>query len=219
MLLDDADLRAQERQAAAQLESARKNLLMVQVAVDRANDVFARTRSLFNSGAATREKYDNDSGALESANAQYEVARAQVGSAEAALAAIETSLLNTRLVAPIPGVVARLSYHPGDVVQPGQTILAVNDLSSVWVAANFEETKIGRIAVGAPVQVTVDAYSGNGFTGTVSYIGAGINPPPFSIGEFTKVTQRIPVKIKLDAIPEGVTLIPGLSVEVKVRAR
>jgi membrane fusion protein, multidrug efflux system len=115
-------------------------------------------------------------------------------------------------------VIAKQSLMQGDVVQPGQTIFTVNDLVNIWVTAHFEETKISRIRVGAPVQITVDAYNTHPFLGRVSLIGTGIVSPPFSIGEFTKTTQRVPIKILFDAIPESAVLLPGMSVEVKVKA-
>jgi membrane fusion protein (multidrug efflux system) len=89
----------------------------------------------------------------------------------------------------------------------------------VWVTANFEETKISRIRVGAQVEITVDAFGGRVFTGKVALIGAGILTPPFSIGDFTKTTQRIPVKIVFSPAPESLALLPGMSAEVKVRIR
>ena len=125
-------------------------------------------------------------------------------------------MLNTRINSPIAGVVAKKSMMQGDVVQPGQTIYTINDLDRVWVTANFEETKIGRIELGAPVEVDVDAFKGRTFTGKVELIGAGIVAPPFSIGDFTKTTQRVPVRISID---NGQSFIPGLSVEVKVRTK
>ena len=111
----------------------------------------------------------------------------------------------------------KVTLNPGDLVQPGQTILSVNNLQSVWVIANFEETKIGRIRKGAPVLVTVDAYPGRPFDGIVDMIRAGIVPSAFQIGDFTKSTQRVPVRITLQSIGEGDILLPGMSVEVKVR--
>ncbi len=217
--LEDGDLRAQETQASAALNYAKQNAVLAKINLDKTQDDYQRVHYLFNTGSTTKEQYDHAGKALESANAQYTIAQAQVETANAQLGVIETQLLNTRISAPISGVVAKKFFMQGDVVQPGQTIVSVSDLDNVWVTANFEETKIGRIRVDAPVEIAVDAFRDRQFRGRVAMIGAAIVAPPFSIGEFTKTTQRVPVKIVFDAIPGSVTLLPGMSVEVKVRTQ
>jgi membrane fusion protein (multidrug efflux system) len=217
VVLDDADLRAQERQAAAALNSARQNLVLSKVNLDRTEEDTRRMKTLYGSGATTKEQYDHAVKALDTADAQYAIAQAQVETANAQLGVIETQLLNTKIAAPIPGVISKRTLNPGDVAQPGQTICTVNNLASVWVTANIEETKIGKIKVDAPVEISVDAYPDMKFEGRVARISSGIVPPPFSIGEFTKTTQRIPVKILFVKLPENLTLLPGMSVVVKVR--
>jgi len=216
VLLDDADLRAQEAQATASLNYAKRNVELSKINLDRAQSDADRARVLFGTGAMTKEQNDHAANALQAASAQYAIALAQVDTADAQLGVIENQLLNTRITSPIAGVVATKSKMQGDVVQPGQTIYTINNLDELWVTANFEETKIGRIKMGAPVEVTVDAFKNRVFTGKVAMIGAGIVPPSFSIGDFTKTTQRIPVRISLDNNRAG--LVPGMSVEVKVRA-
>jgi membrane fusion protein, multidrug efflux system len=217
VLLDEMDLRAQEASASASLNFAKRNLELAKINLDRAQADSERTSSLLASGAATKESAEHSASALDAANAQYAIAQAQIDTATAQLGVIAASLLNARLSAPISGVVAKKSMMQGDVVQPGQAIYSVNNLDSVWVTANFEETKIGRIELGAPVDVTVDAFNGRVFSGKVVLIGAGIVAPAFSIGDFTKTTQRVPVRISVDK--GGAALIPGMSVEVKVRTK
>ena len=221
VLLDDADLRAQEAQTTASLNFSQKNVDLSKINLDRADADAARARTLFRTGGMTKEQLDHATSALDAASAQYAIALAQVDTARAQLGVIENQLLNTRIISPIAGVVAKKSMMQGDVVQPGQTIYTVNDLDRVWVTANFEETKIGRIRVGAPVEVSVDAYKSRSFAGTVELIGAGTLAPPFSIGDFTKTTQRVPVRISVDKgtppLEKGAALIPGMSVEVKVK--
>lgn len=219
VMLDDADLRAQEAQAAASLNYARQNQVLANVNLEKTRDDYQRARALFDSGAATKEQYAHAVKALDTADAQYAIAQAQVETAKAQLGVLETQLLNTRITAPISGVIAKKSLMAGDVVQPAQTIFTINDLARVWVTANFEETKIRRIKVGAEVRISIDAYPKVPFRGNVERIGAGILPPPFSIGEFTKTTQRIPVRIALAAFPRSFLLLPGMSAEVKVNAK
>jgi membrane fusion protein, multidrug efflux system len=217
VLLDEMDLRAQEAQASASLVYAKRSVELSKINLDRARSDADRARTLLGSGATTKEQSDHATNALDAASAQYAIALAQVDTSAAQLAVLETQLLNTKIGSPIAGVVAKKSMMQGDVVQPGQTIYSINDLDQVWVTANFEETKIGRIALGARVQVAVDAYPGRKFEGKVALIGAGIVPPSFSIGDFTKTTQRVPVRITLETAGTG--LLPGMSVEVKVSSR
>ncbi len=217
--LDDADLRAQESQAAASLNYAEKNLAVARINVDKLRGDFQRTKSLYGTGASTKEQYDHAANAMDTADAQVSLTLAQIETSRAQLGVIETQLLNTRIVAPISGTVAKQSLMQGDIAQPGQTILSINDLGSVWITANYEETKIHSIRVGAPVDITVDAHPGRVFKGKVTLISAGIVPPSFQIGEFTKTTQRIPVRIAMDEVPESTLLVPGMSVVVKVKAR
>jgi len=215
--LDDSDLRAQEAQAQASLAYARSNLTVSRVSLDRSAEDFERTRNLFAAQATTKENLDHAQRALEAATAQYNLAQTAVDTSAAQLGVIETQLANVRISSPIDGTVEKITLNPGDLVQPGQTILSVNNLESVWVTANFEETKIGRIRPGAPVLVSVDAYPGSPFDGTVDMIRAGIVPSAFQIGDFTKTTQRVPVRITLGSVPQGAILLPGMSAEVKVR--
>lgn len=219
VLLDDLDLRAQETQAASSLNYARENLALARVNLDKARADFNRIDKLFKGGAATSEQHEHSASAMKTSNVQYAIAQAQVDTANAQLGVIQTQLLNTRVTAPISGTVSKKPLLPGTLVQPGQSILAISDLRHVWVTANFEETKIERIKTGAAVDITVDAYSSYSFSGRVSQVAAAIVPPPFSIGEFTKTTQRVPVKIEFNKLPDGVSLLPGMSVEVKVEAQ
>jgi membrane fusion protein, multidrug efflux system len=216
-VLEDKDLRAQETQALASLNYAKENLSLAKVNLDKSEEDFNRMRQLFSVAATTKENFDHAQKALDVSKAQYTLAQASVDTSTAQLGVLEAQLLNVSISTPIDGTVEKVSLNPGDLAQPGQTILSVNNLGSVWVIANFEETKIGRIRVGAPVKITVDAYGGRVFEGKVDMIRAGIVPSAFQIGEFTKTTQRVPVRISFQSLPETVTLLPGMSVEVKVR--
>jgi len=221
--LDDADMKAQEAQVIASLNTARKSLALAKVNLDNSESDLDRVNALYANGAATREARDHSRNAQAAANAQYELAQAQVDAASAQLGVVETQLLNTEIRSPIDGTVDHVTADVGDVVQPTQKLVTVANLADLWVTANLEETKIARVKAGAPVKITVDAWKDIPFTGTVETIRAGIVAPAFQIGEFTKTTQRVPVKIRFD--PEFLSgadaprLLPGLSVEVKVRTR
>jgi RND family efflux transporter MFP subunit len=216
-LLEDKDLRAQETQAVASLNYAKQNLSLAKVNLDKSQDDADRMGKLYAAGATTRENNDHAQSALQVAKAQYTLSDASVETSTAQLGVLETQILNVSISTPIDGTVEKVTLNPGDVAQPGQTILSVNNLDALWVIANFEETKIGKIRNGAPVTITVDAYSGRVFKGKVDMIRAGIVPSAFQIGDFTKTTQRVPVKISFTSPLDGIILLPGMSVEVKVR--
>ena len=109
----------------------------------------------------------------------------------------------------------------GEVVKPGQPIAIVVDLANLWVEANLEETKIEQVRWGQAVDLAVDAYPGKKFKGKVVNIGAAASsefaliPENRSAGNFTKVTQRIPVKIEV--IEPVRQLRPGMMVEVAIK--
>jgi membrane fusion protein (multidrug efflux system) len=226
--IDDSDLKAQEAEARAALDYVRQNVQVARIALDRARDDFDRDSVQYQEHAITREQFDHARNALEMAQAQQAVALSHVKASQAQLTVIETQLTNTRIITAASGVVARKWVVPGDIVQVGQPIFTVFDLKDVWVTANFEETKLASIHPGDSVEISVDAFSGRKFAGRVELIGAAAGsqfsliPPNNASGNFTKVTQRVPVKIMFSNLnhndPGGrPVLLPGMSVEVKIR--
>lgn len=227
--LDDSDLRAQEAQAQADLDFERQSVEVARITVARARDDFARDSVQFGDHAITREQLDHSRSALELARAQQAVAISHVKASEAKLGVIETNLNNTKVYADGPGVVARKWVVPGDIVQPGQPIFTLFDLNDVWVTAYLEETKLAAINPGDSVEISVDAFPNRKFMGVVDLIGAAaaskfsLIPPNNASGNFTKITQRVPIKVVFadqQAIdpPGQPALLPGMSVEVKIRA-
>lgn len=214
--LDDADLRAQEAQLAASVNHSTLSQNLARISLEKARNDFQRARALFASGNMSAEQYDHTAKALETAEAQFAIAQALIETSRAQLGVIEAQLAATRITAPISGVVAKRSYAEGEVVQPGQPVLLINDLDSLWVVAHYEETKIRTVRPGDRARIRVDAYPDLVFEGRVDRIAAAIVPPPFSIGESTKVTQKIPVKVTFSSIPASATLVPGMSVEVTI---
>jgi membrane fusion protein (multidrug efflux system) len=136
---------------------------------------------------------------------------------EAKVAAARLRLENTVIRSPIDGVVSRKRVEHGEMVQRGQPILVVNDPNDVWVLTNVKETYIRDVHVGSPVDVWVDAYPNRIFRGMVESIGAAaisefaLFPPT---GNFTKVEQRIPVRVTFDNL-DGL-LKPGMMVIVGI---
>jgi membrane fusion protein (multidrug efflux system) len=151
--------------------------------------------------------------------ARAEAAQAQVTQAKAALDQAELNLQYTRLTAPVSGIVSRKSVEVGQVVQPGQPLLAIIPLDDVWIIANFKETQLTDMRAGQKATVKVDAYGGRTFTGRVDSIAAATGarfsllPPENATGNFVKVVQRVPVKIVIDAGQNSEhQLRPGMSV-------
>jgi membrane fusion protein (multidrug efflux system) len=230
VLLDDSDLRAQEEEARAALDYVEQNVKVARIALGRAQDDFERDSIQFKEHTITAEQFDHTRSAFELAQAQLAVAQSHVKTTKAQLAVIETQLDNTRITTTTSGVVARKWVVPGDIVQPGQPIFTLFDLNDVWVTANFEETKLGSIHPGDSVEISVDTYPGRKFAGRVELISAAaasefsLIPPNNASGNFTKVTQRVPVKILFSDLdrddPGGQpALLPGMSVEVKIKVR
>jgi len=228
--LDDSDLKAQEAQCLAGLEQAEQNVALVKINWERSREDFDRAKTLLKGGSATREQFDHAQKGQEISRAQYNIALAQVGVSKAQLQVIRTQLSNTVISSPLEGVVAKKWVMPGDVVQPAQPIYSINDGEHIWITANFEETKLAAIRIGDPVEISVDTYSSLSFTGKVIQIGSNtaskfsLIPPDNASGNFTKVTQRVPVKISVEApgSPGGSNfprLLPGMSVEVKIKVR
>ncbi|WP_218082196.1 HlyD family secretion protein [Anthocerotibacter panamensis] len=155
---------------------------------------------------------------------QYAQAQAAVTQAEVALEDAKLQLSYTRITAPTAGRVGRRTAEVGQRIQPGQPLLSIVE-EQTWVTANFKETQLERMRPRQPVEVKLDAFPNHSFTGRVDSIAPAsgsqfsLLPPDNATGNFTKIVQRIPVKIVLD--PQGVkgfeqVLAPGMSAVVSV---
>ena len=121
---------------------------------------------------------------------------------------------------PVNGVVDRVFVESGEYVTPGQRIALVHDPTEVWIEANIKETEIRKVRIGQPVEITVDAYPETKFKGSVKSIGDSATsefallPTPNPSGNFTKITQRLPVRVKIEQ--QGRKFRPGMMVIVKI---
>ena len=153
----------------------------------------------------------------------FENTEANLKAAEVDLQGSEIKIKYTKILAPADGIVAKRSVQLGQVIQPGQSLFIVVDETDRWIKANFKETQIRKLRVGQKVKITVDGFPNDPVQGFVESIfptsGAKLSllPPENSTGNFTRVVQRIPVKIIVDKNhkPEF-SLKPGMSVEVSV---
>jgi membrane fusion protein (multidrug efflux system) len=152
-----------------------------------------------------------------------------VKQAEAALREAELQLGYTEIRAPFAGRVGKKSVEIGATLAPGQPLLSLVATHGNWVVANFKETQIGAMKPGARVDIEVDAYPGRRWVGHVESISPATGakyallPPDNATGNFTKVVQRVPVRVALDSVSgegaagEDPTAVPvGLSVVARV---
>ncbi len=231
----------------AAVKSAEAQLASAKAAADNAVAQFKRVSALAGKGFATTS-------ALDTARAGRDQAEQAVAAAEAALAAAHANvgvvtaqkteaervldqyrlardqakldLDHTVIRAPFDGVVGNGAAQPGEYVQPGQRLLALVPVDSVYVDANFKETQLAELKPGQTVTVTVDAYPDLAIEGRVASVAPAsgsefsLLPPDNATGNFTKVVQRVPVRIRLpaDIVAEGL-IRPGMSVVAAVDTR
>ena len=227
-------------QAAAQVAAARAAVVQAQANADRARSDVERYRLLASRGVVSRQQLDAAEAAAASSAAQLKAARDQVlaataglqgadAKAAAARAQRDQSELNvawTRITAPLSGVVSRKSVEVGQLVSPGQPLMSVVPLDDVWIVANLKETEIAGVQVGDRAEIVADAYHGRRFAAHVESISAATGakfsllPPDNATGNFTKVVQRIPVRLRLDQ-PQDPShpLRPGMSVQATITTR
>jgi membrane fusion protein (multidrug efflux system) len=157
------------------------------------------------------------------ASAQSRAAQARLEAAAAALDAARLQLSYATVLAATSGHIAKKNLEAGQWVSAGQAVLSIVDDAPVWVVANLKETQLDRIHPGLPVKVEVDAFPGKSVKGEVESIqyatGSRFSllPPDNASGNFTKVVQRVPVRIRLE--PGTLPLRPGMSVAVSIDLR
>ena len=148
---------------------------------------------------------------------------ADVAAAKATLASAKLKLGYTRITAPFDGVVGERQVQPGDYVNSGTNLINVVPLPNVYVIANYKETQLTHVAPGQPVEITVDGFPREKLRGKVERIApatgaqVALLPPDNATGNFTKVVQRIPVRIRLDDGQQlTARLVPGMSVVTRI---
>ncbi|MGV6874259.1 HlyD family secretion protein [Pseudochelatococcus sp. B33] len=237
----------QIRAGQAEVDRAQAQLVAAKAELTRASVEFDRQSQLARSDYTSRAALDNARAARDKAQANVDEATAAIASAQAAIAVLEAQrneaarLLDeyrtardraqrdldfTVVRAPFDGVVGNRAVQVGQLVQPGNRLVALVPLDAVYVDANFKETQLGRIQPGQKVRIVVDAYPEEDFEGTVQSIAPAsgsvfsLLPPENATGNFTKIVQRIPVRVALDpAATEKHELRPGMSVTAVVDTR
>lgn len=216
----DLDQKAAESEAArAEVSSAQSALKSAEARVAQLQAQVGEAQNKFEEAKANAPKQ------VEIQKANVTSREAQIQAAQAALAQAKLNLGYGKIVAPVSGVIGKKSVNVGDHVEPGQPLVAIVQTDDLWVTADFKETQLRRMHPGERVKVSVDAY-GTTFTGTVeSMPGASgakysLFPPENATGNYVKVVQRLPVRLRLDPNQPGLDLLrPGMSVEPKVYVR
>lgn len=234
--LSVAQLRSAYRTAQAQLDAAQSILEVRQRELERqeslADEGVAATAALDEATLTARAAENEVTLAREALNAAAaalggdpEIATDDVPTVRAALAAREAAARNldkTLVLAPVPGLVAQVaSLNPGQYVAPGTQVASVVETEDTWIEANFKETQLADLQVGQPVDVEVDAYPDAPLHGTVESLGSATGsqfsliPAQNATGNWVKVVQRLPVRIRIEADPAH-PLRGGMSAQVSV---
>jgi membrane fusion protein (multidrug efflux system) len=212
--------------AGAAAEAARASVAEAQTVIGVAEARAQQARAGVEQARASLRNAQTAPQQLQATRAQATVAEGRVKQADAALAQAKLNLEHATVRAMTEGVVSRKTVEVGQIVSPGQPLLALVDLDDIWVTANFKETQLQHIRPGQRVRVSVDALGGRTFSGRVHSIAAATGarfsllPPDNATGNYVKVVQRVPVKIVFDPgqDPEH-ALRPGMSVTPTVLLR
>jgi len=203
---------------------AQSNVDVVKARIATLQTSVAAARSRVEEASARAKQNDDISATVRQAHATADAAKAdvKVATAQRDLAALNLSY--AKIIAPQDGVISKKSINVGQQLAAGQAIgQLVTDRR--WVTANFKETQVALMHEGQPVEVEVDAFSGLELHGSVESLSAGTGsrfallPPDNASGNFTKVVQRVPVRIKLTDVPADIKLRAGMNVEAVVDIR
>ena len=235
---------AQIRTAASQRQVVDAQITAAEANRQKAVSDLARLKELADKQIVSRQQLDAAQAAADAATANLDAVRRQASAAGATIVNAEAGarfaqarlgaaqsardnaalqLSYTSVTAPLAGIVSRKQVEVGQLVQPGQPLLTIVSDTGVWVTANYKETQLAEVRVGSPAEVDVDAYPGCKAEGTVESIGAATGakfallPPDNATGNFTKVVQRVPVRILVTrGCGNDQPLRPGMSVEAHV---
>jgi membrane fusion protein (multidrug efflux system) len=211
---------ANEERFRAQLASSESGVSSASAQLASRQADLAGARAKLSSSKTELEAQKRQRAVLDS---QELLLRADLNAKKASLALTKTNLDYTRITAPTNGVVSERRVRPGQLVSPGTQVISLVQ-SDVWVQANYKETQVRHFRAGDSAEIRVDAFPGMNFRGKVDQVAPAsgsqfaLLPPDNATGNFTKIIQRVPVKIVLDAGQSGVErLRPGLSVIATVR--
>ncbi len=243
----EGQAQAMVQNATGQREALDANIVAARANATKAESDLARMRELVAKQIVSRQQLDAAQAAADAARAQLSSAQRSAGAAgagvvnaqagvrlaQARLAGAQASRDNaqlqlsyTRVTSPVSGIVSRKQVEVGQLVQAGQPLLTVVSDTGVWITANFKETQLSDLKVGQTVELDVDAYGGCQARGVVESLSAATGakfallPPDNATGNFTKVVQRVPARIKItEGCGKEHPLRPGMSVFAHVSTK
>ncbi len=229
------------------IPTAESNINAAKVRLRKATEDYNRYKQLLDNQATTQQKVDDSKAEMDAAEVQLETVNAQLaGVAKMAVVAekqvdgaaatirqrqadvdyARLQLSYTTVIAPVNGIVSKRAIQTGQLVQAGSPLLTIVNTDNMYVTANFKETQVRKLHVGANVNIKTDAYPDLGLTGhVVSFCGAtgakfSLLPPDNATGNFVKVVQRMPVRIALNLNDNSKAVLrPGMSVNADVSIR
>jgi membrane fusion protein (multidrug efflux system) len=244
--LDDRDYQARLQQTQADLAvalasvssparvgQAEAQVNQAQANAEKARSDLDRIRPLAAQGIVSSQQLDAAEAAARGADAGLAAAQAALAGADGRVAAARASrdqaalqLSYAQVTAPVSGIVSKKNVEVGQLVQPGEPLMSVVPMDDIWVTANLKETEVADVKAGDTVDVTADAYAGKHFSCSTQSIspatGARFSllPPDNATGNFTKVVQRVPVRIACAQSTDPTTLLrPGMSVVVVIKTK
>ncbi len=209
-----------DRDYSASLSASKSEVTSLEARKKDAEKNYFRIKELYGKSVVSAQQFDGATAGYNEVKAKYDSALSRVTQAE-------LNFEYTQLKAPFDGVVARNSAEVGQLANPGAPLVGFVSSEERWITANFKETEISEIKIGKAVDIKVDALSGKTFIGEVESISSATGatfsllPPDNATGNFTKVVQRVPVKIKIKdlSLDDRLRLQAGLSASVKVHIR
>jgi membrane fusion protein, multidrug efflux system len=220
---------AQKAQSKAKIISLEQEISVKTAYLMKVRNDFIRAEEGIVDAVISEQEYDHKQKDLAIAEAELDLAFSNLKLAQKELEVVETELTHYEIRAPHDGVIVKRWIWLGDVISPGQGTFTMYDLSNIWVLANLEEGKMEKVKIGSTVDIRLDAYPGYSFHGEVFTIkGAAASqfslvPQNNATGNYTKVSQRVPLKISINPpkdFPKDqpLYLFPGLSAEVWIKA-
>lgn len=228
---------------AANVGTAKANVEIAAAKANKANKDFARYKNLVKDGSVTQQQFDQAKAEKEAADAslqaaktQFEAVKKQVSTSQSQVSAASSNigartadidyaklmLSYTKIKSPTSGIVSNKNIQVGQLIQPGQSLFSIVNDNSLYVKANFKETQLEKLKEGQLVDVEIDAFPDVNLKGHIYNFspatGAKFSllPPDNATGNYVKVIQRVPVKIKLEKNEILAKLRPGMSVNVSV---
>lgn len=227
--LDSSDYVARISEANVNIEQAKLGIRLARVKLEQAQTNFDRAEKQYKEKLIPKADFQNQQSAYELAKVELHLAEQKISVLESSLKTLETTLSHTKIYAPMDEVAAKRWVLEGDVISPGQGIFTVFGTEETWITLMLPENEIRHIHIGDTAEIFIDAYPKITFKGIFYEMGNttasrfSLIPPNNASGNFTKVTQRVPLKLTVfksgGESSKQVELLPGMSAEIKVKIK